>query len=759
MANSNEDTPNTPTHNPDVRPTSEVGFGPTLTMQEHVAVMRELFLTPARNPRLVLELSLPRFNPGIAGTDAATWCATASVIMRDRPIRDGDLYLLLSSALEGVAARWLSQIPVDGLTWTKFTEYFLSRFGTTETITSMMVGFLNEQQLEDETTGAFGHRLHSLLWSRWENLSMIEVVNAFVLYRLRLSDKEAERLAFTRNIRTREQFYEEMRAFSYARKGLTSSSSDPPTEPGVKRSRTMDRARCYHCGIPGHKMTECRKRMRTGKTRTRRPGESRSAASSGAVCYKCRAEGHIAPDCPLREERRGGHDKERRVHTCVVEASTGKLGHQGESFPFCFDSGAECSLIKESVAPKFSGRRTTEIVVMRGIGNTCVKSTTQILSTVCIDGFTLEITFHVLPDSHLKYDIMIGREILSQGFDVHITSDSLEICKTKTVNACNETPENEVDLSEVDTEELGNDKSRLISTLERFKNSFITGFPRTRVTTGQLEIRLIDPNVTVQRSPYRLSEEERKTVRERISELIKANIIRPSKSPFASPMLLVKKKDGSDRLCVDFRALNKNTVADRYPLPLIADQIARLQNAKYFISLDMASGFHQIPIHPNSTEYTAFVTPDGQYEYVTMPFGLKNAPSVFQRAIFNALGDLAYSYVVVYLDDVLVIADSIDQALERLNTVLDTLVKAGFSFNFAKCSFLKTTVLYLGYIIHNGEVRPNPGKIHALSSLPAPTTVTQLRQFIGLASYFRRFVPKFSQMMKPLYALTSGSKT
>ena len=133
--------------------------------------------------------------------------------------RYSDLYLLLSSALEGTAARRLSQIPVDGLTWTKFTEYFLSRFGTTETITSMMVGFLNEQQLEDETTGAFGHRLHSLLWSRWENLTMIEIVNAFVLYRLRLSDKEAERLAFSRDIRTRDQFYQEMQAFSYARKG------------------------------------------------------------------------------------------------------------------------------------------------------------------------------------------------------------------------------------------------------------------------------------------------------------------------------------------------------------------------------------------------------------------------------------------------------------------------------------------------------------------------------------------------------------
>ena len=123
----------------------------------------------------------------------------------------------------------------------------------------------------------------------------------------------------------------------------------------------------------------------------------------------------------------------------------------------------------------------------------------------------------------------------------------------------------------MDTEVLGDDKDRLIFILDRFKNSFITGFPRIRVNTGQLEIRLIDPNITVQKSPYRLSEEERRIVRERINELLRANIIRPSNSPFASPILLVKKKDGSDRLGVDFRALNKNTVADRYPLSLIAD--------------------------------------------------------------------------------------------------------------------------------------------------------------------------------------------
>ena len=167
----------------------------------------------------------------------------------------------------------------------------------------------------------------------------------------------------------------------------------------------------------------------------------------------------------------------------------------------------------------------------------------------------------------------------------------------------------------------------------------------------------------------------------------------------------------------------------------------------------MASGFHQIPIHPNSTEYTAFVTPDGQYEYITMPFGLENVSSIFQRAILKDFGDFAYSYVVVYLGNVLILANWIDQALERLYTVLNTLVNAGFCSNLYKCSFLKTSVFYLGYVIQNGEVRCNPGEIQACRSLPAPTTITQRTYFIGLASYFRKFVPKFLPIMKPLYAL------
>lgn len=163
-------------------------------------------------------------------------------------------------------------------------------------------------------------------------------------------------------------------------------------------------------------------------------------------------------------------------------------------------------------------------------------------------------------------------------------------------------------------------------------------------------------------------------------------------------------------MCTDFREINDNTIPDRFPLPLIEDQIGRLHGGCYFTILDMASGFHQIPIHEDSIETTAFITPDGQYEYLAMPFGLRNAPAVFQRAVVKTLGELANSYVVVYMDDLLIVAQTPEEALERLKIVLNVLTEKGFSLKLNKCSFLKTKVEYLGFEVSQGKIRPNPKK-------------------------------------------------
>jgi len=148
--------------------------------------------------------------------------------------------------------------------------------------------------------------------------------------------------------------------------------------------------------------------------------------------------------------------------------------------------------------------------------------------------------------------------------------------------------------------------------------------------------------------------------------------------------MLVKNKNGSDRLCVDYKELNSNTVADKYQLPLIQDQKDRLRVVNYFTCLDMASGYYQIPLHADSIEYTAFVTPDGQYEFLSMPLGLKNAPAVFQRLVMQALGDLANSYGIVYMDDIMITATTQCDAFERFEIGLNVLTEAGLSFNITK---------------------------------------------------------------------------
>jgi len=214
------------------------------------------------------------------------------------------------------------------------------------------------------------------------------------------------------------------------------------------------------------------------------------------------------------------------------------------------------------------------------------------LAKVLICDHSFEVLFHAVQDSYIKYDALIGREILSQGIGVTITSNSLSVFNEKNVLPVL-TSDCVPDLANVDTDLSGLDKDRLTSMLQNYSGSFISGIPQSRVTTGQLEIRLIDPNKTVQRRPYRLSVEEKEQVRMSIKQLLDANIIRPSSSPFASPMLLVKKKNGTDRFCVDYRELNSNTISDKYPLPLIPDQIGRLSGAKFFTCIDMASGFHQ----------------------------------------------------------------------------------------------------------------------------------------------------------------------
>lgn len=389
------------------------------------------------------------------------------------------------------------------------------------------------------------------------------------------------------------------------------------------------------------------------------------------------------------------------------------------------DSGADCSCIKESVALSLGLKSNKKIVLSMA---NCSTTQGKLYKNVEVAIFNKNYTVDLVSIKSLSHDMIIGLDVLrpllkdiphEQVFQINTLLDYSIEKKFETLMK----------------------DSELMS-----QN---TKFQEFEINTGNSQ--------PIQISRYRLGKPIEDKAEEEIKKLLKNGIIRKSSSPWCSPIVVVPKKDNKVRLCVDYRALNKVTLKDSYPLPRIDDILDSLRGSEIFSTLDATSGFYQIPVCQRDIPKTAFQTKSGLYEFLRMPFGLTNAPAAFQRVVDNIFGLEKEKFVQCYLDDIIVYSKNRKDHDYHLSTVYEKLKNAGLILNKEKCRFYRNELDILGYKVKKNSIYPTHERIESIKNFPLPTSYKELKSFLGLISYSRNFIQNLSSIAKPLLDLLKGS--
>lgn len=739
---------------PPVSENTEVSVIESTTQCTEASTIAQALITALKSvqPARSKSYYVSNFDPTIHNVDS--WCEEVDRAMDANGWNDHECLSRVASCLKGDARTWLSEWVTNDRTWSNFKSEFKP----------LCPGKLDYANILFEAMKTTSDSYSSYAEYARRTLLRLRIVKGLddelrVLIIIRGIDNAQVRAAASNASLTTENLVSFLSIYV---KPKSKYDVRPQVVNKKRLTQPLPRSeiKCFNCGQRGHLARNCKRPKSTDSKPDSAPSAKPSTTNlKSNTCTFCKKSGHSEDICfaKARSEPRN----HKNVNLCSDQLTnkdntdTTTAVVEGIPMDVLIDSGAlNVSLISSGVLKYLTCQPKQRHCTIKGIGNKEIVTTTYVTVTLEFEGISIEADLVVVPSSYMCAPIIIGTDVLNRDGVTYVrTKDSQYLTRSPVKPFLANVVESS-ELVKVNTPLTGEERDSLMVVVKEFSEFLISGTAMTTVKTGVMEIKLTS-SVPVVYRPYRLSHHEKLKVRSITDDLLSKGIIRKSQSEYASPIILVKKRDGSDRLCVDFRALNRITVKDRYPLPLIDDHIDRLGNCQYFSSLDMATGFHQIRIKEECVPLTGFVTPEEHFEYLKMPYGLANSPIVYQRIINDTLRSLILKgNVLVYIDDVLLLSNSVPEGIKLLREVLVTLTQAGFSVNLQKCSFLTTEVEYLGRVVSQGQVRPSPRKVEALANTSPPGNVKQVRQLLGLAGYFRRYIKDYATKTACIAQLT-----